>query len=84
VQITVTRLALTPVKATRLREVAEVELDARARGNRSFYVVDDRGRMISGKQLGELQAVVADHDPGGELTLTFPNGSQTTCDMPQP
>jgi len=43
--------------------------------NRRFLLVDERGRMINGKQHGELQAVVADysHDER-RLTLRFPDG----------
>jgi uncharacterized protein YcbX len=74
--ITVTRLAVTPVKATRLRTVQEVSLgEDGAVGNRRFYLVDERGRMVNSKILGSLQAVVADYEPSaGHLALTFPDG----------
>ncbi len=70
----VTGLATAAVKGTRLRSVARIELgELGARGNRSFCVIDERARMLNGKQLGELQAVLADYEPGaGELSLTFP------------
>jgi uncharacterized protein YcbX len=75
---TVTGLATTAVKAMRLRAVDAIELDAGgARGNRSFYVIDARGRMVNGKVLGRLQSVVPDYDAAaGTLTLTFPDGSR--------
>ncbi len=75
--IAVTRLAITPVKGMRLRTVEQVELDRRgARGNRTFHVIDERGRMINGKQCGELQTVVADYDHAARaLELTFPDGA---------
>jgi MOSC domain-containing protein len=75
--ITVTGLALAPVKAMRLRQVQEVELDELgAVGDRRFYVVDERGRMVNGKQFAALQTIVADYDAGTrELTLTFPDGA---------
>ena len=59
------------------RRASAIELGALgARGNRAFYVVDDRGRMVNGKRLGELQTVVADYDPdAGELALSFPDGT---------
>jgi uncharacterized protein YcbX len=74
--ITVTGLSVTPVKAMRLRQVDAIELDEYgARGDRCFYVVDERGRMVNGKQFAQLQTVVPDYDQvAGELTLTFPDG----------
>jgi uncharacterized protein YcbX len=77
VGIAVTGLATTAVKAMRLREVEQIELgELGAVGNRSFCVIDERGRMVNGKRFGELQTVVPDYDPaGGELALTFPDGS---------
>jgi hypothetical protein len=72
----VTGLAVAAVKGTRLNAVEQVELTVHgARGNRAFYVIDERGRMVNGKQLGELQAVQAFFDPdAGELGLSFPDG----------
>jgi uncharacterized protein YcbX len=72
--ITVRRLAVTAVKATRLQEVDAVVLGPNgAEGNRRFYVIDDRGRMVNSKQVGELQRVVASVEDG-RLALTFPDG----------
>jgi hypothetical protein len=73
----VSGLATTAVKGMRLGAVPRIELGALgARGNRAFYVIDQRGRMVNGKQFGELQTVLTDYDlDGGELTLTFPNGA---------
>jgi uncharacterized protein YcbX len=75
--ITVTSLAVAPVKAMRLRDVETIELDEfGARGDRSFYVVDERGRMVNGKQFAQLQTIVPDYDPNTEeLALSFPDGS---------
>jgi uncharacterized protein len=75
-EITVTALSVTPVKAMRLRQVDTIELDEYgARGDRCFYVIDERGRMVNGKQFARLQTVVPDYDPAAqELTLTFPDG----------
>jgi MOSC domain-containing protein len=72
--IAVSGLAVTPVKATRLCEVESITLGpAGADGNRRFYLIDERGRMVNGKMIGELQTVVAALD-GGQLALTFPDG----------
>ena len=72
---TVTALSVTPVKGTQLRGVSEIELDpSGARGDRCFYVIDERGRMVNGKAFGALQAVVASFDEDAEqLTLSFPD-----------
>lgn len=79
--IAVTGLATTPVKGTRLNQVKSISLDRDgARGNRSFYVIDEHGRMVNGKVHGALQTVVSDYDgDGGELTLTFASGASVTA-----
>jgi uncharacterized protein YcbX len=75
--IVVAGLALTPVKGMRLQSVEQVELRADgAEGNRRFFVIDERDRMISGKALGSLCAVIADYDAEDDrLSLTFPDGT---------
>jgi uncharacterized protein len=75
--ITVTGLALTAVKGMRLREVDSIQLsETGALGNRRFYVIDDRGRMVNGKVVRNLQVVVPDYDAeAGVLTLAFPDGT---------
>jgi hypothetical protein len=84
-RITVTGLAVAPVKAMRLRQVDAVELDELgAVGDRRFYVVDERGRMVNGKQLAQLQTIVADYDAEtGVLALTFPDGA-VVSDVAEP
>lgn len=74
--ITVTGLATTPVKGARLEPVESLALDRDgARGNRRFYVIDDRDRMLNAKQLGGLVSVVAEYRADdGRLALTFPGG----------
>jgi uncharacterized protein YcbX len=75
VRATVTALSVTPIKATRLRTVESIELDTiGARGNRRFFVIDDRDRMINGKQLGGLQTVVCECSDD-QLRLTFADGN---------
>ena len=75
--ITVTGLSIAAVKGTRLQPVDRIDLQSSgARGNRAFFVIDDRDRMVSGKNLGQLQTVIADYSPAEErLTLMFPDGS---------
>jgi uncharacterized protein YcbX len=74
----VSGLTVTPVKGTRVQAVPQIELGADgARGDRAFYVIDERQRMQNGKQLGELQAVVAGYDmAAARLCLGFPDGSR--------
>ncbi len=76
-RITVAGLAIAAIKGTRLRPVDRIELQpGGARGNREFFVIDERDRMVSGKQLGELQSVIAEFSPDeGKLALMFPDGS---------
>jgi uncharacterized protein len=74
--VIVTALSVTPVKAMRLQNVDSIELTrAGAVGNRRFFVLDERGRMINSKIVGELQTVVATTSDG-RLQLAFPDGSQ--------
>lgn len=71
---TVTALSVTPVKATRLHTVEEIELDADgARGNRRFFIVDERDRMVNAKIIGELQTVIASVEDE-RLQFRFPGG----------
>lgn len=75
-EIVVSGLAITAVKGTRLRPAASIRLErAGVRENRRFYLIDERDRMLSGKQLGQLSTVVADYDDGARrLALTLPDG----------
>jgi uncharacterized protein len=79
-EITVTTLSTTPIKGTRLQTVDSVTLEATgAQGDRRYYLIDGRDRMVNAKQLGELTALLAsdsDSDSGSEsrLRITFPDG----------
>lgn len=79
----VTQLAITAVKGMRVGPVDAVTLESHgARGNRAFYVVDENGRMVNGKDLPTLQSILTAYDPdGGVLTLTFPEGAQVTGEV---
>lgn len=72
----VTGLAVTPVKGMRLLGVERIDLDpSGARGDRRFFVVDERCRMVNGKVVGELQTVIA-QCADGQLRLTFADGTE--------
>lgn len=67
-------LAVTPVKGTRLGQVERIDLDRTgARGDRRFFVVDARNRMVNSKIFGELQTIVAVLRDR-RLRLTFSGG----------
>ncbi len=76
--ISVTALSVTPVKGTRLHTVDSIELGPTgARGDRRFYVIDERGRMVNGKVVLDLQTVIADwSEDTSELALLFPDGTR--------
>src|SRR6478752_410836 len=74
--VVVSALRSTPIKGLRIGERRQVTLERGGlRGDRRFYLVDERGRMINGKHLGALNTVTGDLDEDdGRLTLTFVNG----------
>jgi uncharacterized protein YcbX len=71
-------ISLTPVKATKLHQVDEVELvDTGVRGDRRLYLVTERGRLVSDKDFGSLQLVDASYDEElDSLRLVFPDGNE--------
>jgi len=74
----VVALSLTPVKGLRLlgRSFVRLERDG-IPGDRRFYLIDDRDRMVNGKHSGALNEIVAElDDDGRELSLAFPSGVQ--------
>ena len=78
--IVVTALGATPIKGLRVVAATSLTLDASgAPDNRRFYLVDDRNRMVNGKNIGELSTVVADyHHDTRALALTFEDGCIVT------
>ncbi|HEY0414979.1 MAG TPA: MOSC N-terminal beta barrel domain-containing protein [Gaiellaceae bacterium] len=74
-------ISFTPVKATMLHLVDEVELlESGVRGDRRFYLVTERGRLVSNKDHGPLQLVRADFDePENTLSLRFPDGREVAA-----
>ncbi|HZP73683.1 MAG TPA: MOSC domain-containing protein [Gaiellaceae bacterium] len=71
-------ISWTPTKATMLHQVDEVELvETGVRGDRRFYLIGERGRLLSDKDHGALQLVQATYDePADSLVLRFPDGSE--------
>jgi uncharacterized protein YcbX len=71
-------ISLTPVKATRLHVVDEVDLlESGVRGDRRFYFVTEAGRLVSDKDCGALQTIEAHYDEQEDaLSMTFLDGRQ--------
>lgn len=71
-------ISLTAVKALAVEEVDEIDLlESGVRGDRRFYLVDERGRLVNNKgKRGPLQLIHASFDEAAdELTLRLPDGS---------
>ncbi|HMI70386.1 MAG TPA: MOSC domain-containing protein [Solirubrobacteraceae bacterium] len=69
-------ISFTPVKGLRLQSLDEVHVsEDGVPGDRAFFLVDERGAMVSATRIGPLVAVVADHDAqAGTLSLRLPDG----------
>lgn len=76
-------ISFAPVKGLRIRELDEAELTPHGiPGDRAFFLVDERGALANGKQLGPLTTVLAEHDAdAGRLTLRFPDGREVAGDV---
>jgi len=73
---TVSKISIAPVKSLALEHPESITLEPwGAVGNRSFFLVDDDGRLVNGAKIGQLVQVRAHHDGASDtLTLTFPDG----------
>jgi uncharacterized protein YcbX len=69
-------ISLTPIKGLRLAAADEVELtEDGIPGDRTFFLADDQGAMVSSDRHGPLTAVIGEHDAAaGTLALRFPGG----------
>jgi uncharacterized protein len=78
----VTRLSTTPVKGLALHHPDSILLlRTGAAGDREFFVIDGRDRLISVWKIGGLVRFRAAHDPGsGRITLSSAEGE--VCDGP--
>jgi uncharacterized protein len=70
-------ISVAPVKGMALEQRSEVQLEpCGVRGNRRFHMIGDDGRLMNGKQLGELQQIApAWNEQEGTLVLRFPDGT---------
>lgn len=80
---TIARLAMTPVKGLSLELVRELELThAGPRGDRRFFLVDEKGRLVNNKGLGILQQARASYDEDARaLTLRLPGGETVEAEV---
>jgi uncharacterized protein len=71
-------ISVTPVKGLRLQQRDEVHVaEDGVPGDRAFFLVDERGAMVSATRIGPLVSVVADHDADARtLSLRFPGGDE--------
>ncbi|CAA9494331.1 MAG: hypothetical protein AVDCRST_MAG38-2824 [uncultured Solirubrobacteraceae bacterium] len=71
-------ISVAPVKGLRLQRRDDVHLGVSGvPGDRAFFLVDDRGRMVSATRLGPLVAVLPEHDAdAGTLSLRLPGGEE--------
>jgi uncharacterized protein YcbX len=71
-------ISLTPVKALALEHVEEIDLlEHGLRGDRRFYLVDERNRLVNNKgRRGPLQLVHSSYDEDGDvLSLLLADGN---------
>jgi uncharacterized protein YcbX len=70
-------ITVAPVKGMALEQRTEVQLESYGvRENRRFHVIAEDGRLMNGKQLGELQQITPLWDEENRmLVLRFPDGS---------
>jgi uncharacterized protein len=76
-EFTVKSLAVTAVKGTHIQEVDEIELGPTgARGDRRFFLLNEKNRLFNGKLSNQLQTVESSYDDCDEiLSLRFPDGT---------
>jgi uncharacterized protein YcbX len=79
----VTALSTTPIKGLRIQHRSEIVLEqSGVAEDRRFFLIDERKRMVNGKQLGELMKVLADYsDAERTLTLTFADGREVAGEV---
>lgn len=77
----VVKVLVAPVKGLRVVARERVELGPHGvRENRRFFLLDADDRMVNGKRVGSLQAVLADYsDRDRTLTLSFPDGTTVSA-----
>src|SRR3954451_12614107 len=80
---TVAWISFTPVKGLRLQDLPEAHVtEDGIPGDRAFFLVDERGFMVSATRLGPLVAGEPSLDADARtLSLRFPDGSDVAGDV---
>ncbi len=74
--VRIERLTVSPVKSLALHEVESVELGPRGvAGDRRFFLVDERGRILNGLRCGRLSTAHASWD-GATLAIRLSGGER--------
>jgi uncharacterized protein len=83
--VTVSQLAIAPVKSMRLQHSTEIQLSHRGvTGDREFLIVDDAGKLLLTARNPDLLRIEPRWDPARNvLALRFPDGS-VVQDAPEP
>ncbi len=73
---TVSAINLAPVKSLGLLGTDKAEITSRGiDGDRRFIVLDETGKVVTQRQLGQLTQVIAEYDTDqNRLKMTFPDG----------
>ena len=74
---TVSAINLAPVKSLGLISLGRADISTRGiEGDRRFIVLDDTGKVVTQRQIGQLTLVTADYcSADNRLKITFPDGS---------
>ncbi|HST15705.1 MAG TPA: MOSC domain-containing protein [Gaiellaceae bacterium] len=73
-------ISLTPVKATMLHLVDEVELlESGVEGDRRFYLVSEHGRLVNDKDHGRFQLVESEYDAETDVLTMLVNGERVAA-----
>lgn len=83
--IRIDSMYMAPVKSLALVPVTRARLDKPGiAGDRAFFLIDERGRLLTQREHGPLVQLTASYDPqSGELGLLFPDGGDVTG-VPEP
>lgn len=73
----ISRISMTPIKGFALSHPSSINLTSRgAEGDRDFFLIDDKGSVVSVSKTGAFSGFVPEyHAAGNELSITAPDGS---------
>lgn len=73
----ISRISVTPIKGFALSHPSSINLTSRgAEGDRDFFLIDDKGSVVSVSKTGAFSGFVPGYNAAGhELSITAPDGS---------